>query len=62
MSPKARSWLVLAALGDSLLGAEIAEALRLPRDSARDHRHPGPAGGDRSEASEELTPFPSSRT
>ena len=28
-------WLVLAALGDSLLGPEIAEALRLPRDSAR---------------------------
>lgn len=28
-------WLVLAALGDSLLGPEIAEALGLPRDSAR---------------------------
>jgi AcrR family transcriptional regulator len=28
-------WLVLAALGDSLLGPEFAEALGLPRDSAR---------------------------
>ena len=28
-------WLVLAALGDSLLGAEISQALGLPRDSAR---------------------------
>jgi AcrR family transcriptional regulator len=28
-------WLVLAALGDSLLGPEIAAALGLPRDSAR---------------------------
>jgi hypothetical protein len=28
-------WLVLAALGDSLLGSEIATALGLPRDSAR---------------------------
>lgn len=28
-------WLVLAALGDSLLGPSIAEALGLPRDSAR---------------------------
>jgi AcrR family transcriptional regulator len=28
-------WLVLAALGDSLLGQEIAAALGLPRDSAR---------------------------
>ena len=28
-------WLVLAALGDSLLGPEIAQALGLPRDSAR---------------------------
>ena len=28
-------WLVLAALGDSLLGAAMAEALGLPRDSAR---------------------------
>ena len=28
-------WLVLAALGDSLLGPEIAEALGLPRDAAR---------------------------
>ena len=48
-------WLVLAALGDSLLGPEIAEALRLPRDSARsiatqglraeiEARHP-PIGG-----------------
>ena len=48
-------WLVLTALGDSLLGPEIAEALRLPRDSARtiatqglraeiEARHP-PIGG-----------------
>lgn len=29
-------WLVLAALGDSLLGAAMAEALGLPRDRARD--------------------------
>jgi AcrR family transcriptional regulator len=29
-------WLVLAALGDSLLGAPMAEALGLPRDSARE--------------------------
>ena len=28
-------WLVLAALGDSLLGPSIADALGLPRDSAR---------------------------
>jgi len=28
-------WLVLSALGDSLLGGEIAKALGLPRDSAR---------------------------
>ena len=28
-------WLVLAALGDSLLGPEISKALGLPRDSAR---------------------------
>ena len=28
-------WLVLAALGDSLLGTAIADALGLPRDSAR---------------------------
>jgi AcrR family transcriptional regulator len=28
-------WLVLAALGDSLLGASIAETLGLPRDAAR---------------------------
>lgn len=28
-------WLVLAALGDSLLGSAMAEALGLPRDSAR---------------------------
>ena len=28
-------WLVLAALGDSLLGPSIAEALGLPKDSAR---------------------------
>ena len=29
-------WLVLAALGDSLLGEAMADALGLPRDSARD--------------------------
>jgi len=29
-------WLVLAALGDSLLGTAFAEALALPRDTARD--------------------------
>jgi AcrR family transcriptional regulator len=29
-------WLVLAALGDSLLGAEMAEALGLPRGKARE--------------------------
>ena len=29
-------WLVLAALGDSLLGVSIAEALDLPRDAARE--------------------------
>jgi AcrR family transcriptional regulator len=29
-------WLVLAALGDSLLGAPMAEALGLPRDKARE--------------------------
>jgi AcrR family transcriptional regulator len=29
-------WLVLAALGDSLLGAAMAEALDLPRDKARE--------------------------
>ena len=29
-------WLVLAALGDSLLGAPLAEALGLPRDKARE--------------------------
>jgi AcrR family transcriptional regulator len=29
-------WLVLAALGDSLLGPEMAEALRLPREKARE--------------------------
>lgn len=45
-------WLVLAALGDSLLGAPIASALQLPRDAAREiaasglraeleARHPG---------------------
>jgi hypothetical protein len=28
-------WLVLAALGDSLLGAPIAEALSMDRDTAR---------------------------
>jgi AcrR family transcriptional regulator len=30
------SWLVLAALGDSLLGAPIAQALGLPREAARE--------------------------
>ena len=35
-SPKARSSLVLNALGDSLLGPPIAEALGLPRDTARE--------------------------
>lgn len=34
--PESTLWLVLAALGDSLLGGSIAEALGLPRDSARD--------------------------
>jgi len=29
-------WLVLAALGDSLLGGPMASALGLPRDQARD--------------------------
>jgi hypothetical protein len=29
-------WLVLAALGDSLLGAPMAEALGLPRENARE--------------------------
>jgi hypothetical protein len=29
-------WLVLAALGDSLLGPAMAEALGLPRDKARE--------------------------
>jgi len=29
-------WLVLAALGDSLLGAEMAKALSLPRDQVRE--------------------------
>ena len=33
--PETTLWLVLAALGDSLLGASIAEALGLPRDAAR---------------------------
>ena len=34
--PESTLWLVLAALGDSLLGGAIAEALGLPRDSARE--------------------------
>ncbi len=34
--PEGTLWLVLAALGDSLLGAPIAEALGLPRDASRD--------------------------
>ena len=33
--PESTLWLVLAALGDSLLGEAIASALGLPRDSAR---------------------------
>ena len=31
-----RSWLVLAAVGDSLLGEAMAEALGLPREKARE--------------------------
>jgi AcrR family transcriptional regulator len=34
--PESTLWLVLAALGDSLLGGAIAEALGLPRDAARE--------------------------
>ena len=34
--PESTLWLVLAALGDSLLGESIASALGLPRDSARE--------------------------
>ncbi|HEY0324805.1 MAG TPA: helix-turn-helix domain-containing protein [Allosphingosinicella sp.] len=34
--PESTLWLVLAALGDSLLGGSIAEALGLPRDAARE--------------------------
>ena len=34
--PESTLWLVLAALGDALLGAPIASALGLPRDTARD--------------------------
>jgi AcrR family transcriptional regulator len=34
--PESTLWLVLAALGDSLLGAPFAAALGLPRDCARD--------------------------
>ncbi|MFN3727170.1 MAG: TetR family transcriptional regulator [Allosphingosinicella sp.] len=34
--PESTLWLVLAALGDSLLGDSIADALGLPRDAARD--------------------------
>jgi len=33
--PESTLWLVLAALGDSLLGGPIAEALRLPRETSR---------------------------
>ena len=36
MLPRARLSLVLNALGDSLLGPPIAEALGLPRDAARE--------------------------
>ena len=52
--PESTLWLVLAALGDALLGAPIASALGLPRDTARaiaatmlgseiEARHPRPA-------------------
>jgi AcrR family transcriptional regulator len=34
--PETTLWLVLAALGDSLLGGPMAEALGLPRDKARE--------------------------
>ena len=34
--PESTLWLVLAALGDSLLGESIASALGLPRDAARE--------------------------
>jgi AcrR family transcriptional regulator len=34
--PEGTLWLVLAALGDALLGAPIAQALGLPRDTSRD--------------------------
>lgn len=34
--PETTLWLVLAALGDSLLGEAIAEALKLPRETARE--------------------------
>jgi AcrR family transcriptional regulator len=34
--PETTLWLVLAALGDSLLGGPIAEALELPRESSRE--------------------------
>jgi AcrR family transcriptional regulator len=34
--PDTTLWLVLLALGDALLGAPIADALGLPRDTARD--------------------------
>ena len=51
--PESTLWLVLAALGDALLGAPIASALGLPRDTARtiaatmlgneiEARHPAP--------------------
>ena len=35
MSRESTLWLVLAALGDSLLGSAITDALGLPRDAAR---------------------------
>jgi len=34
--PETTQWLVLAALGDSLLGEPISDALDLPRDQARE--------------------------
>jgi len=59
--PESTLWLVLAALGDSLLGGSIAEALGLPRDAARDlasrtlrtqiaAHHPEAQGGKRAKS------------